>query len=186
MYAICMSMSQLKMPPSPSAVESARQLSKVPFPEHLAKQFCRIRAQSLRNCDELRDVDLALVALNHSNHGMGSLQDGSEIALRQIVLFTCSSEHVGSTFQDSELKRRKFQDRELSVAVWLASTHAPRTSHRPITFCRRAVGLLASPRRRAELHRTGPPRGCRGSACPYSCWRRVGPVVVTCHGKKPL
>ena len=34
----------------------------------------------------------------------------------------------------------------------------------PLTFVRRAIGWLASPKRRIELRRAGRPRGCRGQA----------------------
>src|SRR5262245_5015583 len=51
-------------------------------------------------------------------------------------------------------------------------SHA-RTSHWPLTFVRRAIGWLASPKRRIELRRAGRPHGCRGSALP-SAWTRRG------------
>src|SRR5439155_4470490 len=56
--------------------------------------------------------------------------------------------------------------------TWRRSRHA-RTSHWPLTFVRRAIGWLASPKRRIELRRAGRPHGCRGSACPCS-WTRRG------------
>jgi hypothetical protein len=36
--------------------------------KYLAIVLCRVRIQCFSNCDELRDVDLALMALDHAHH----------------------------------------------------------------------------------------------------------------------
>src|SRR4029079_172351 len=68
--------------------------------------------------------------------------------------------------------------RGLAGMIGVRSCHA-RASHRPLTFVRRAIGGLASPKRRAELRRAGGPRGCRGSALPCAWTRRGGQDAVT-------
>src|SRR5437588_5112905 len=44
----------------------------------------------------------------------------------------------------------------------------------PLTFARRAIGWLASPRQQAALRRDGRPHGCRDSALPCFWIRRAG------------
>ena len=60
-----------------------------------------------------------------------------------------------------------------------------RSSIAPLTFVRRAIGWLASPKRRTELRRAGRPRGCRGSALPSAWTRRAGQDAATRRGRKP-
>ncbi len=67
-----------------------------------------------------------------------------------------------------------------SLAFFMAVAFAPLTS------VRRAIGWLASPRRRAGLRRAGRPRGCRGSALPCAWTRRAGQGAATCRGRRPL
>ena len=65
------------------------------------------------------------------------------------------------------------------ITLWL------RNSDWPLTFVRRAIGWLASPKRRTELRRAGRPRRCRGSALPSAWTRRAGVDAATCRGRKP-
>ena len=54
-----------------------------------------------------------------------------------------------------------------------------------LTFVRRAIGWLASPRRRTGLRRVARPHGCRGSALPCAWTRRAEQDAATCRGRKP-
>jgi len=56
--------------------------------KHLAEQFDRIDAQGLSNGDELRYIDLALIALDHANDRVRSLETRRKLPLRQFFAFT--------------------------------------------------------------------------------------------------
>ncbi len=53
------------------------------------------------------------------------------------------------------------------------------------TFVCRAIGWLASPKRRTGLRRAGRPRGCGGSARPSAWTRQEGWDATTCRGRRP-
>lgn len=74
------------------------------LPKHLPKEFCGICPYCLRNSDELRDIDLPLMALDHANYRMGSFQESGEIALRQTFLLPRSCKNVGYSLSCSASK----------------------------------------------------------------------------------
>jgi hypothetical protein len=71
-----------------NSAKVAARSSGTALPQHLAKQFGRIDAQGLCNGDELRDVDLSLIALDHANDRVGSLETRRKLPLRQFFAFT--------------------------------------------------------------------------------------------------
>src|SRR5207237_2178548 len=75
----------------------------------------------------------------------------------------------------SEGECSPFPSFELLLLVFIA-----RSSRWSLTFLCRVIGWLASPRRRAELHRARRPHGCRDGACPCSLIRRAGEDAATC------
>jgi hypothetical protein len=48
----------------------------------LSEQLDRVRAERFGDCNEFRDIHLSLMALDHANHRMGSLEERREITLR--------------------------------------------------------------------------------------------------------
>ena len=92
--------------------------------------------------------------------------------------------------EDDDVPRCGFDDpgaivarRDAACADGLAPAHAP---HPPrslqVTFFRRAVGWLASPRRRTGLRRAGLHK-CRDSARPCAWTRRAGQDAATRRGR---
>ncbi len=57
--------------------------------QHAFKEVCGIRAERLGYGDELRHVDLPLVALDHSDDGMRPPQTCGQLSLRHAFPFTC-------------------------------------------------------------------------------------------------
>jgi hypothetical protein len=77
------------------AHNSAKLLSGVAFAQHLAEQLDRVRAERFGDRNELRDIHLSLMALDHAHHRMGSFQKRREIALREVFTFARSREDSG-------------------------------------------------------------------------------------------
>src|SRR5262245_47452045 len=77
---------------------------------------------------------------------------------------------------------------ELSFVELVALNHLKphADSHRLLTFVRRAIRWLASPKRRADLRRAGHPRGGRGSARPCALTRRGEEDAATRRGRRPV
>jgi hypothetical protein len=59
----------------------ARFLSGAALAEHLAEQFGRIDTQSLGNGDELGYIDLPLIAFDHADNRMRSLETRRKLSL---------------------------------------------------------------------------------------------------------
>src|SRR5437660_1548315 len=82
-------------------------------------------------------------------------------------------------------ERTLSSDRQIGKTTRAACVARSNDGDPKVTFVRRTIGWLASPKRRAELRRAARPRGCRGSACPCSWTRRVEQDAATYRGRKP-
>ena len=70
-------------------------LSTISLANNLAKQFQGIGVQGLCNGKELGHVYLPLVAFDHAHDRVRPFEKRGQIALGEIFLFACFSEHCG-------------------------------------------------------------------------------------------
>jgi hypothetical protein len=68
---------------------------KTALPEHLPKELTWISSQRLGHDYEFRDAYLSLMAFDHADHRVRSLQASRKIALRELPLLTRSCQNVG-------------------------------------------------------------------------------------------
>ena len=70
-------------------------LDRFALPKDLAEKLNWIGSECLGDRDELGYIDLALLTLNHPDHGMRSLDPGRQVSLRELGFFAGGRDHHG-------------------------------------------------------------------------------------------
>ena len=67
----------------------------IEFAHQLAKEISRLRIQCRGDREEFRDIDLALIALDHADDRVRALQERGEIALGEAAAFAGAGDDRG-------------------------------------------------------------------------------------------